>query len=42
MVRIPVLGLVEVQMVPLASKMVVDRNIWPNKPLLDASDEEGR
>jgi len=42
MVRISVLGLVEVQMVPLASKMVVDRNIWSNKPLLDASDEEGR
>lgn len=42
MVRIPVLGLVvEMQMVPMASKTVVDRNIWSNNTL-DASDVEGR
>lgn len=42
LVHIPVLGLVEVQMVPLAPEMVVDGNIWSNNTLLDASDVEGR
>lgn len=42
MVRIPILGFMEVQMVPLASEMVVDENIWPNNTLLGASDVEGR
>lgn len=43
MVHISLLGLVvEMQMVPLASEMVVDGNIWSNNTLLDAPDVEGR
>jgi hypothetical protein len=39
--RIPVLGLGQVQVVPLAPKMVVDWHVWINSSVLGASDIEG-
>lgn len=38
---IPVLGLEQVQTVPLAPKMVVDWHVWINSSILGASDIEG-